>query len=79
MLKRALVRNQEVKIASAKEYRRDVGRFAKEADITLQEAFDFVNPIVREMFEEMLDQSEFSEGKKPEAKKFFTEHEASKI
>lgn len=59
-LKMALVRRGEIKIVSAGEYRRNVGHFAKEAGISLKEAFDFINPLVREMFEEMLDQSEFS-------------------
>ena len=59
-LKMAFTKQGEIRIVSAREYRRNVGKFAKEAGISLQEAFDFINPLVKEMFEEMLDQSEFS-------------------
>ena len=66
MLKMVLARHGNIKIVSAGEYRRDVGKFAKEAGISLKEVFVFVNPLVREMFEEMLDQSEFLPKEEPQ-------------
>ncbi|MCK4918352.1 MAG: hypothetical protein KAS02_01020 [Candidatus Pacebacteria bacterium] len=71
-LKEALLSQGEIKIVSAEEYRRSVGRFAKKLDISLEEAFVFLNPIVKEMFEEMIDQSQFDKKDTSSDKKHLT-------
>ena len=60
VVKLMLAKEREISIVTPDEYRRKIGKFAEALGITLQEAFEYTEPILRELFEEMLDQSKFS-------------------
>ena len=63
VLKLSLIKDGNIQIVSAETWRRKMGQFAEKIGISLEEALEFSEILVREMVEEMLDQSNI--GKKP--------------
>ncbi len=63
VLKLAFATDGEIKLVTPETWRRKIGQFAEKVGISLDEALEFGDALVREMLEEMLDQSKI--GKKP--------------